>query len=215
VKRIILFVLFLTFGLFGTGAMAAPTLINLGDFSSGDTQITFNSLMNEELVTTQYIGQGVTFSGSLYGLTNPPDLANFPLNGGGVIASNWIYRLDSNGGLSFTANFTTEITRVGFYLENSPEQTANVELFDGATSLGFLNYNTIGSTAQFLGIQETSGFNSIVFTNNFNNTANNGFFAIDDLYFGTGNIVATPEPASLLLLGFGLISLAGVRRFRQ
>jgi hypothetical protein len=212
-KKKLLFSLYLmSISLIGTVAIAAPTLITLGDFSASDTLVTFNSLANEELITTQFTGQGVTFSGSLYGMTASGDTPQFPSNGGGVIASNWLYSQSRYAGLSFTANFTTEITRVGFYLENWPVQTARVELFDGANSLGFINYNTASLTAQFLGIQETSGFNRMIFTNN---TEDNGFFAIDDLRYNAGNIVTTPEPTTMLLLGFGLAGLAGVRRFKK
>lgn len=198
----------LTLALSGTVAMAAPTLIGLGDFSAGDNLVTFNSIANEALITSQYAGQGVTFSGALYGLTNSGDLALFPSNGGGVIASNWLYSQGNYAGLSFAAAFTTDITRVGFYLENWPSQTATIELFEGITSLGSITYHTASLTAEFVGIQDLAGFNGMVLSDT---TQGDGFYAIDDFRFGSG-AQAVPEPTTMLLLGLGMIGVAGVRR---
>jgi hypothetical protein len=36
----------------------------------------------------------------------------------------------------------------------------------------------------------------------------------NDLYFGTASIPTVPEPTTMLLLGFGLMGLAGMRRFK-
>src|SRR5207253_6547694 len=75
-----------------TSVSAAPVLITLGGFSGSETVINFNGIGNEAAITNQFAGQGVTFSGPVYGMTNPGDLSQFPLNGG-VIASNWRYSL--------------------------------------------------------------------------------------------------------------------------
>src|SRR5438105_3449402 len=115
-------------------AQAAPTALTQAAFLNTDTVIDFNAVGNEAFVGSTYSGSGAIFSGALYGMTNGGDTQLFPGNGGGVIASNWLYSHGSNQGLSYTANLSSLVTRVGFWLENWPNQTASVELFNGATS---------------------------------------------------------------------------------
>lgn len=194
-------------------AQAAPVALNQGDFGPGDVLVDFNAVGNEAVVGGAYSGLGVTFSGDLYGMTNSGDTAFFPGNGGGVIASNWKYGGGGLQGLSFTAQFDNVQTRVGFFIENWSNQTASVELFNGAASLGVLNLaNTSDLAAEFRGIGDAGGFDRLVFTN----TADqNGFFAIDDFRFGNGRIGGgVPEPATwaLMIGGFGLAGSALRRR---
>src|SRR5436309_6693487 len=78
----------------GSGLQAAPTAIfSPGAFSGSAQLVNFNVIGNEVPITTQYSGQGVTFGGGLFGMTNPGDTTLFPANGGGVIASDWRYSL--------------------------------------------------------------------------------------------------------------------------
>ena len=187
-------------------AAAAPIFVGLGAFA-GPAIVDFNSIDNESSVSNQYAGQGVTFSGALRGLANSGDLNLFPNDGGATLASNWAYSQESHAGLSFSAVFSSLQQRVGFYLENWPDQTATIELFRGATSLGTLDYATGSLTAEFLGVEELSGFDRIVFTNS---DTRNGFFAIDGFRF-EGSV---PEPMTLVLLGAGL-AFSGVRNYRR
>lgn len=78
---------------FADSAVALPFQISLADFSGSQTVIDFNTVANEVQVTSQFVADGVVFSDALYGMTNPGDTGQFPGNGGGVIASNWLYSL--------------------------------------------------------------------------------------------------------------------------
>lgn len=196
-------------------AFAQPVSVGQGAFT-GATIIDFNATANEAWIGGQYISQGVWFFGALYGLTQPVDLGFFPGNGGGVIASNWLYSQGANTGLTFTASFTNPASKAGFWLENWSNQTATVDLFGTSNGspihLGSLALApTTSLQAVFYGIQSAVAFDSLVF----HNTANtNGYYAIDDFQYISA-VVATPEPASVALLATGLLGVLGVARNRR
>jgi hypothetical protein len=127
------------------GALAAAAVLaavgpleavpfQIGLFSG--SLVDFNSVANEEPITNQFSGSGVNFSGAIYGMTNYGDTQQFPGSGGGVIASNWLYSLQSNQGDSFTASFGAPQRRFGFYSEINDGDDVMVELFNGSASLG-------------------------------------------------------------------------------
>jgi hypothetical protein len=215
VRLCLLGVSLLAIFLAGMPAHAAFTTIGSGSFSAGATLVDFNAVTAAGTpITNQFAASGIIFSGSLFAMTNSGDLALFPGNGGGVIASNYIYGLLTRG-LTFTAQLSSPANRVGFYLVNSNLQTLTVEFFNGAASIGsVLLKNTSGTTAWFKGVESDVAFDRMVFTNTSSPYAAYGFFSIDDLRFEA--ITAVPVPASLLLFLPGLGALIGMRRtFRK
>lgn len=197
----------------GTPALA-QTQVTSAAFLPSDTVVTFTGVPDESAVGSSFSASGVTFSGALFGMTNSGDTSLFPSGGGGVIASNWLYDGGGLQGLSFTADFSSQVNRVGFWLENHQNQTMAVQLFNGLTLVGALPFSQTSSlTAEFRGLESATSFNRAVFTNT---ATSNGFFAIDNFTFGSSAVAAVPEPATwaMMLIGFGGMGVALRRRRR-
>jgi hypothetical protein len=198
----------LAYGLSGA-VWANPVQIGLGGFSGSETVINFNSIGNEVPINNQFSGQGATFSGPLYGMTNPGDTSMFPGNGGGVIASNWRYSLGSAGGYSFDVAFNQTETRVGFYVETNDPDNTTLAVYAGTTLLGSLLFDS-KITAAFFGAEDLAGFNNITISVQHNI---NGFIAIDDLRFENSGVNGVPEGGTtLLLLGLTASGLVAWQR---
>lgn len=194
--------LFLVF-VFTSNLHAVTTSIGLSDFSGSETVIDFNSITNEAQITNEYTGNGVTFSGAIYGMTNSGDIAFFPNNGGGVIASNWLYGGNGPQGFSFTATFTSNQTKVGFYVETNSGDDTTIEVLLDNDPQGSVVYNTgPADNVIFIGVEEPDGFNSVTVT--VQNDVN-GFLAIDDFRFES---MGTPPKAIPTLSEWGMIIMS-------
>ncbi len=188
--------------MFGAGvATAAPVAIGLVDFSGSEVVVNFNAIGDESAINNQYAGSGVTFSGALFGMTNPGDTSLF---NGSTIASNWLYNGSGYQGATWSATFGTAQTIVGFHVEGNAGDDVTIEAFSGATSLGSVNFpNPNGTAVDFIGIRDFAGFDRISVTTARNG---NGFFAMDDFRFEQGGNVV-PVPGTLALVGLGLMGL--------
>ncbi len=188
--------------------LAAPIQVGEGAFSGSATVVNFNSIANEEQIVAQYAGLGVTFSGGLYGLTNPGDADFFPAPGA-AIASNWLYSQAQHGPMPITVTFSTPVLRVGFLTEVNAGDTTTIATYSGVSSTGSVNHLSSSLTAAFFGVEDLSGISSI--TINVTGPGNH-FIALDDLRFDTGAAAQVPEPTTWLSLAGGLALLGALRR---
>jgi hypothetical protein len=205
--RFILAALLATVFAGGLRAQTTPVaLFNTSGFNGTETTISFNSLANEVQITNQFSGQGVTFSGGIYAMTNSGDTSQFPSNGGGVIASDWKYSLSSLQSLPITLTFTAIQGQMGFLTEMNTNDVVQITTLLNGVSHGAVSYTSVGLTAVFFGVKDPLGFNSVSITVT---GPSNHFLAIDDLRFQ-----AIPEPGvtALLATGLGLTALVGFRR---
>jgi hypothetical protein len=182
---------------------AAPSQVGQGAFTN-PIILDFNIIPNEVPITTQYLGQGVTFSGAIYGMTNPGDTHLFP--GPPVaIASDWLYSHGGHGPLPIAATFGSTENLVGFLDEANTGDITTITTFLGGVSHGSVSYTSLGITPVFFGVSDPIGFDSITIDMS---GPDNHFIGMDVFQYQS----STPEPGSLLLLGSGVLGLAGVLR---
>ncbi|HEX8031081.1 MAG TPA: PEP-CTERM sorting domain-containing protein [Vicinamibacterales bacterium] len=91
----------------------------------------------------------------------------------------------------------------------------SISLFNGAVPVGTMSYGGAPDplfTGGFAGIQSTLPFNRVQLTFN---GAEAEAFALDNVRTGVADAAPVPEPASLMLLGTGLLMAARVRARRS
>jgi hypothetical protein len=205
-KKILLFLFLVFFGL--SNAYAIP--IGIEAFSGNATVVDFNDIVSGTPITDQYQEDfGVTFSGNPSFIADP-NPENSSING--TIA-----------GVNFPIN--NPITAVFDSVQNKVGMDfgiigltpiARIQVFKGTNTDPLESWDFLGPQPSelengiipsfFGGIFIEEGFDRIEFSN----ISGDGFFHVDDFRFETGKPI--PEPATFLLLGAGLVGLAGFGR---
>jgi hypothetical protein len=179
-------------------AAAGPTtLVNFENVPVGFySPVVPNSTVSISLSAPDF---GNSFSG-ISNITNG-NLYGFNITPGG---SQWLGVPEG----SATFNFASPVTAFGLWLTGVQTvftSTFTLTFNDGTAETLNLPINVNGGTTYYA-FTDTAAFGSITITN-----LSNDAWGIDDVsYSGTSS--STPEPSSLMLLGSGVIGLAGMLR---
>jgi hypothetical protein len=163
-----------------------------------------------EVLTNQYSNQGVAF--------NVPNFNAYATDGvlasaSGLASRNviWIDQGGGDGGTSaqgMEITFSTPQAAIGLYFEISPMSRATLAVYDGTTMLesitsGLAPTGGIALDEGFLALQDPNITKAVVYSTN--STGLYWNFAVSNLEFS--DTPGVPEPASLLLISFGLTSV--------
>ena len=203
------------------GLMTAPAFANaqvvavpVSAFPVSATLLTFNGLADGVEVNGLVLG-GITFS---YSLGN----GNVVIDGGpgttnNVNPQNVVSIGNPSGVLTLILPGFFDMFGFGYALLTSGTvlNATTITAFSGVTTLGTVPFTATGDptfSGGFAGIQSVTPFNRVQFAF----SASSPAFAFDNLRLNAASNVATvPEPSTNLLIGAGLMAIAGVARRRR
>jgi hypothetical protein len=193
-KKTLLFALLAS--LTGSTALATPVAVGLSDFGTA-TSISFAGFVNNTLITTQFLGQGLTVSGGFYEDVGGSSGVIF----GAPAADNFSPSSPGPGPYNvITFTFSTPMAVVGM------NKISNPGSFNITDVNGLVAYSS-SLTPGFAGFYDPAGFTSVTITVT---GAVNNAFGIDSLLFGS---TVTPEPNSASLFLCSLLMLACIKLF--
>lgn len=195
-------VLCATMMVFSAVRASADPITNAFGLLTPDATITFSEvpLANETALDTQFSAFGVTFANlfaatTLVGALSAPAAENFQNVTGCTISTC----------IPFDIFFTSQVTAAAFQMITNPGTSTFQAFLNGGLIESFTAATTIPSTTYY-------GFESIVF-DQIHVIPAGGAAGIDNIEF-TRALTPVPEPASIMLVGIGLLG-AGAKRWRQ
>jgi len=205
-KVFLLMVLAVMFAVMATSAKADEIIASATGLSSPTQTLTFDEIilpMNTS-VTNQYAGLGVSFT---------PNVFYSPQTGFGNVQGNDIgnFTFTDEGPLNpVSFVFSGPLTGAAFSFDADVTDYL-FQAFLGGTLVDSFTANVGVSNDDFYGFDNIT-FDSIVITQV--DAGGGPFWVADNIQFGS-SVTATPEPASIALLGFGLVGLAVSRLKRK